>query len=103
MGPRRAEGKEASFLDAFLAFAEGLIASKPVMLGEAAPADKGTDAPKDSAVKLAELPYVPYASQMHMEISGAEQAVKARAYAEQKKVSYREALLAVAALNQEVK
>lgn len=98
-----AEGKELPFVDAVLAFAEGLINQKKVILGELTPAD-GTDTePKESAVKLAELPFKVYAETNHMEIKGADLAVAAREYAEKNKVTTREAILAVAALNQEAK
>lgn len=91
-----AEGKEVPYLDAFLSFAEAVIESRKVILGEVTPAT-GSEAPKEDAVKLAELPLKAYAELNHMEISGADMAVKARKYAEENKVTYREALLAVAA------
>ena len=98
-----AEGKEQSFLDAFLAFAEGLISTRKVILGEISPATNTNDEPKQDAVKLAEGPFKGYAETNHMEIKGADLAVKAREYAEANKVPYKAAYLAVAALNQEAK
>ena len=98
-----AEGKELPFLDAVLEFAEGLIAAKKVITGEVADTPAEGAEGKDASVKLAEAPYKGYAEQMHVGISGADLACKARSYAEEKKVPYRAALLAVAALNQEEK
>ena len=97
------EGKELPFVDAVLAFAEGLINTKKIILGELAPADKGGEQPKADAVKLAEIPFEGYAKTNHMDIQGTELAVKAREYSEKNKMSYRTAYLAVAALNQEAK
>lgn len=91
------EGKEAQYLDAFLAFAEGLISAKKIQLGEVA--RSGGDGEAVGAdVKLAEAPYKSYAEQNHVGISGAELALEARKYAEEKKVPYGKALVAVAAL-----
>ena len=98
-----AEGKEQSFLDAFFAFAEGLISTRKVILGEISPATNPNDEPNQDAVKLAEGPFKGYAETNHMEIKGADLAVKAREYAEANKVPYKAAYLAVAALNQEAK
>jgi len=97
-----AEGKELPFVDAFLAFAEGVIKQRQMITGELTPAT-GDEAPKEDAVKLAELPYQAHAAVIHGEVTNGDIAVKARKYAEENNVPYKKALLAVAALSQEVK
>ena len=97
-----AEGKELPFVDAFLAFAEGVIKQRQMITGELTPAT-GDEAPKEDAVKLAELPYQAHAAVIHGEVTNGELAVKARKYSEEHNVPYKKALLAVAALSQEVK
>lgn len=96
-----AEGKESPYLDAFLAFAESLIGAKKVQIGETAP---GTGAPAaiGDAAKLAEVPFKAYATERHVDIAGADRAVKAREYAEKNKVPYKTALIAVATMEKEV-
>ena len=93
-----AEGKELPYVDAILAFAEGLISTKKIITGEITPATPATEEPKDGAVKLAELPFQKYAEANGMEIQGADLAVKAREYAEKNNVPFKTALMAVAAL-----
>ena len=97
-----AEGKELPFVDAFLAFAEGVIKQRQMITGELTPAT-GDEQPKEDAVKLAELPFQAHATTIKGEVTNGELAVKARKYSEEHNVPYKKALLAVAALSQEVK
>lgn len=97
-----AEGKEQSFLESFQSFAEELIKFKKVVTGEVMPGTTDGE-PKSDAIKLAELPVKAYAETNHMEITGTERAIKAREYSEKNNVPYKQALLAVAALEKENK
>lgn len=96
-----AEGKEQPFLEAFMAFAESLISSKPVLFGELAPVVKEGGVEKTHAVKMAEEQFRGYAeTHGSPSIRHAGVAVSARqkfSESEGKKVSFKTVLLAEAA------
>lgn len=95
-----AEGKEpVSYLDGLIAFAESLIAAKPVLFGELAPVSKEGEMAKSHAAKMAEEDFKTYAEQHgNPAVERAELAVAARAkFSENPKVPYRTHLLAEAA------
>lgn len=91
-----AEG-EKPYLEAFLAFAESLMAAKPVLFGEIAPSVKEGTVAKSSAVKLAEEVFVnSEANPANNPAVHADIAVAARQlFAEKKFPTYRECLLSL--------
>ena len=93
-----AEG-EKPYLEAFLAFAESLMAAKPVLFGEIAPTvkDKEGNVAKSTAVKLAEEVFVNTdANPSNHEAVHASIAVEARQlFAEKKFPTYKECLLSL--------